>query len=81
MLELLPCHPTLPDRAPLSAYREARKVKLLKYDEALRGLREVVDREAGPKPKELCVAFIADWKSFHPRSRGRHVRPSNPAGR
>ena len=44
MVELLSCHPTLPDRAPLSAYREGRQVKVLKDDQALRRLREVVEK-------------------------------------
>ena len=35
MVELLSCHPTLSDRAPLSAYREGREDKALKYDQAL----------------------------------------------
>ena len=71
MVALLSCHPTLPDRAPLSSYREGNKVKVLKYDQALRGLREVVEK-LGRKPRDFA---------FHPRSRGRRIRSGYPERR
>ena len=80
MVELLSCHQTLSDCAPLSVYREGRKVKVLKYDQALQGLREVI-REAGPKPEGFGIAFVPDWRSFYPRSRGRRIGTGYPERR
>ena len=71
MVELL-CHPTLPDSAPLASYRCGREVKVMKYNQALQGLREIVERTA--KPKGVCVAFVADWWSLCPRSWGIRIR-------
>lgn len=54
MVELLSCHPTLPDSAPLSSFRSGREVKVFKYGQALRALREIVQR-SGRDPKEFAL--------------------------
>ena len=54
MVELLSCHPTLPDGAPLSSYHSGREIRVHKYDQALRALREVVEKSGGD-PKELAL--------------------------
>ena len=54
MLALLSCHPTLPDSAPLSSYRSGREEKVLKHDQALRALREIVER-SGREPKDFAL--------------------------
>ena len=54
MVELLSCHPTLPDSAPLSSYRSGREVKVWKYDQALRAFREIVEK-SGRNPKEFAL--------------------------
>ena len=54
MVELLSCHPTLPDSAPLSSYRSGRDVQVWKYDQALRAFREIVE-QSGRNPKEFAL--------------------------
>ena len=54
MVELLSCHPTLPDSAPLSSYRSGREVQVWKYDQALRAFREIVE-QSGRNPKEFAL--------------------------
>ena len=54
MVELLSFHPTLPDSVPLSSYRSGREVKVLKYDQALRALREIVE-SSGRNPQEFAL--------------------------
>ena len=54
MVELLSCHPTLPDSVPLSSYRSGREVKVWKYDQALRAFREIVEK-SGRNPKEFAL--------------------------
>ena len=50
MVALLSCHSTLPDSAPLASYRCDREVKVMKYNQALQALREIVER-TGRNPK------------------------------
>ena len=54
MVELLSCHSTLPDSAPLASYRCGREVKVMKYNQALQALREIVER-TGRNPKEFAL--------------------------
>ncbi|CAB1109801.1 unnamed protein product [Ectocarpus sp. CCAP 1310/34] len=54
MVASLSCHATLPDSAPLSSYRSGQEVKVLKYDQALRALREIVER-SGRNPKDFAL--------------------------
>ena len=54
MLELLSWHATLPDHAPLSAYRSRGKLMVLKYGHALRAMREVVEK-SGRNPDEFAL--------------------------
>ena len=54
MVELLSCHPTLPADAPLSSYRSGREVKVVKYSQALRSFRELVEK-AGRNPKKFAL--------------------------
>ena len=54
MVELMSCHATLPDDAPLSSYRSGREVKVLRYGEALRAFREVV-KKSGHEPKDFAL--------------------------
>ena len=54
MVELLSCHPTLPDNVPLSSYRSGREVKVWKYNQALRAFREIVEK-SGRNPKEFAL--------------------------
>ena len=54
ILALLSCHPTLPDSAPISSYRCGRQVRVVKYDQALRALRAIVER-SGRNPEEYAL--------------------------
>ena len=54
MLELMSCCATLPANAPLASYRRGREVKVWKYNEALRALREVVGK-SGRDPKDFAL--------------------------
>ena len=52
VLELMSCYATLPADAPLSSYRDDRGVKIWKYNETLRALREIVEK-SGRDPRDL----------------------------
>lgn len=52
VLELMSCHPTLPDDAPPSSYRTGSEVKVLKYGRAKEAL---TDSEMKREKKELLV--------------------------
>lgn len=54
LVELLSCHATLPADAPLSSYRSGREVRVVKYSQALRAFREVVEN-AGRNPKDFAL--------------------------
>lgn len=54
MVELLSCHPTLSDSAPLSSYRSGQGVQVWKYDQALRAFREIVEM-SGRDPKKFAL--------------------------
>ena len=54
MVELMSCHATLPDDAPLSSYRIGLEVKVLKYSQALQAFREIV-KKSGRDPKDLAL--------------------------
>ena len=54
MVELMSCHATLPDEAPLSSYRIGRDVKVLKYGQALQAFREIV-KKSGRDPKDFAL--------------------------
>ena len=58
LVELLSCHATLPADAPLSSYRSGREVRVVKYSQALRAFREVVEN-AGRNPKDLLYIRYA----------------------
>ena len=79
MVELLSCHPTLPDSGPLSSYRSGREVKVWKYDQALRAFREIVEK-SGRNPKRIRVAFATDRRGVHPSSGRGRIRSSDPEG-
>ena len=54
MVELLSSYyPTLPDSVPLSPYRCANEFRVWGYNEALRSLREVIEK-AGYDPSEVA---------------------------
>ena len=65
MVELMACHATLPDDAPLSSYRIDREVKVLKYGQALRAFREIVTK-SGSDPKDLALHSLRIEGGFHP---------------
>ena len=73
MVALLSCHSTLPDSAPLASYRCGREVKVMKYNQALQALREIVER-TGRNPKEFALYSLRIWWSFYPRSWGIRIR-------
>ena len=54
MVELMSCHATLHDDAPLSSYRVGREVKVLKYGQTLQGFREIV-KKSGRDPKDFAL--------------------------
>ena len=54
LMKLLSCHRTLPDGVPLSSYRSGGKVHVRKYDQALRAIREVVEKSARD-PREFAL--------------------------
>ena len=54
MLELLSRHATLPAHVPLCSYRSGHEVKVLNYTEALRALREVVEK-SGRDPRDFAL--------------------------
>ena len=54
MVELMSCHATLPDDAPLSSYRIGREVRVLKYGQALQASREIVNK-SGRDPKDFAL--------------------------
>lgn len=64
MIELLSCHATLPEDAPLPSYRSGREVKEPKYSQTAGNKR--VSREVGAYPKGLCSAFATDRRGVHP---------------
>ena len=54
IVELMSCHATLPDDAPLSSYRIGREVKVLKYGQALQAFREIA-KKSGRDPKDFAL--------------------------
>ena len=54
MVALLSCHAALPKHAPLSSYRAGKQVRAWGYGQALRALREVVEK-SGRNPKEYAL--------------------------
>lgn len=54
VVELLSCHATLPDSAPLASYRSGRAVRVARYSAALRAVREVVAK-SGRNPQEYAL--------------------------
>ena len=54
MLELMPCFPHLPDRAPLASYRFGSSVRAVRYARALRAVKEV-EAESGHNPDEFAL--------------------------
>lgn len=54
VVELLSCHATLPDSAPLASYRSGRAVRVVRYSAALRAVREVVEK-SGRNPQEYAL--------------------------
>ena len=55
MVELMSCHPTLPDHAPLSSYRSGRRVvNVFRYRKATEALRDVVEK-SGRDPKDFAL--------------------------
>ena len=54
MVELMSCHATLPDDAPLSSYRIGREAEVLKYGQALQAFREIV-KKSGRDPKDFAL--------------------------
>lgn len=54
MVELMSCHPSLPDNAPLSSYRGSGGVRTWGYGQAMRALRELVS-ETGGNPEEYAL--------------------------
>ena len=52
MVELLSSYPTLPHSAPPSSYRYANEVRVWGYTEALRPLRQVLEKE-GDDPSKV----------------------------
>ena len=55
MVELLSCHPTLPDGVPLSSYRSGEKIHVWKYDQVLRAFREVVEKSGRDSESSRCI--------------------------
>ena len=72
IVELMSCHATLPDDAPLSSYRIGREVKVLKYDQALQAFREIA-KKSGRDPKDFALHSL--------RIGGGGFGESNPEGR
>ncbi|CAN0442833.1 unnamed protein product [Pylaiella littoralis] len=54
MAELMSCHATLPEDAPLSSCRSGREVKVLKYGQALQAFRGIV-KKSGRDPKDFAL--------------------------
>ena len=54
MLGLLSRHATLPAHVPLCSYHSFHEVKVLNYTEALRAIREVVEK-SGRDPRDLAL--------------------------
>ena len=53
-MAVLSCHAALPETAPLSLYRLGKHVRVWGYGQALRALREVVEK-SGRNPKEYAL--------------------------
>ena len=73
MVELMSRHPTLPDHAPLSSYRDGRYVKVFRRKEG----HEVFERgsgEFGTRPETLRVALATDRGDVCLGSGGRDIR-------
>ena len=56
-VELLSCHSALPDGASFASYRCGREVKVMKYNQAFKALREIVER-TGRDPKEFALRSL-----------------------
>ena len=54
VVALLSCFAALPEHAPLSSYRSGRQVRVWGYRQALRALREIVEK-SGRKPEEYAL--------------------------
>ena len=70
MVEPLSSYPTLPDSVPLSSYRCANEVRVWGYTEALRSLREVIEK-AGDDPSEVGLHLLRIAQQLHWRPEGR----------
>ena len=82
MVELMSCHATLPDDAPLSSYRIGREVKVLKYSQGLQTFREIVNK-FGRDPKDFALHSLRIGGGFHHSCGwgGGGFGKSNPEGR
>ena len=80
MVELMSCHATLPDDAPLSSYRIGREVKVLKHGQALQVSRGIVNK-SGRDPKDFALHSLRIEGGFHPCGWGGRFGKSNQEGR
>ena len=79
MVDILSCHATLPNSAPLPSYRSGKKVQAAKYGTATEALSEVVEK-VGREPRDFALHSLRIG-GYGTSSRRRLSRASNPEGR
>ena len=65
LMELMSCHTTLPDDAPLSSYRIGNEVRVLKYGQTLQAFREIL-KKSGRDPKDFALHFLRIGEGLPP---------------
>ena len=80
MVELMSCHATLPDDAPLFSNRIGREVKVLKYGQALQAFREMV-KKSGRDPKDSALHSLRIGGGSTLAAGGGGFGKSNPEGK
>ena len=79
MVELMSCHATLPDDAPLFSYRIGREVKVLKYGQALQAFRDIVRSPGVTQRTSRCT--LCGLGGFNPCGWGGGFGKVNPESR